>query len=942
MARKANVSFATFKKNVTRHMRGDHCAVKSGIAEQAKKLKELTSKNMSWKNWLEEERKNPDLNLEEIDWPTNLSAAMSTMLQGKGDKDRAAAVYYILHYHLDKPEHALAVDEISFGNKTYLAKFDEPVFIELVDQDQFTHETVPFEHPSYVSQADLRADDVDEAVWLNPHNHHSIPLKGRDTEWKLLESFLDAPDPFLIWALIGPSGAGKTRLISQFMKSYVASETQKDWDAGFVKSRSIEVWCEGNWRPSRNTLIIIDYTFNYGEVMKTIAEFCQRLPVGSSKVRLLIVDHIYPDDLTTDPFWQNFFPDRHELHLSRDNPRSKRRFLYRDKPIYIAPEVEDSELLKHVIVAAANAGGGNSYASNDDLIARAERLLHKMGETAANPGAIKYPLFAALMGQALRTKQSDAEYWTRRDLIDNYFSRKHRLPWLNDPRNINKDTELGKWVGAIVAVATLARRVRRRYVGSSLPEEYRGRYIKENIDTILSQVENIVSFRDNETIRPLEPDILGENFLIKYFSVIEKDSIIRSHFFDMLREAQGIGQINDTVNNFFEVIHRLIRNLSNDNQHDHNVQLSWELLRIFLSCVIKYEDGLFVFPTNVLAIIASRYLFNAGKEIEAKDLLSVVSIDAGLPDELSINQSLAFDAIFYYFESDYSDKAEHYHSTIIPWALSLYNSGRWRKFRDIDLAVFFGGTRLYSRLLEGNPSLANELNGDGKNLLMTASELGQIEMLKEAFSINKNLEEKSLFENYTALMFAAENNNVQEIEFLITNGALVDNVTDDYDAFLFFNDDMIHPKDFLTNSINLDFNLRIRDVGHTALMVASAAGSLEAVSFLLKKNANPNAKTTDTQKTALHFASNAGHEKIVELLLAEGAEIDHATSDMGWTALMFASQYGHEEVVKALIQNKCNRFLKTKSAPIFIRCGYTARMLAEQFGHEQLLHLYDN
>ncbi|MEP1574576.1 hypothetical protein [Roseibium album] len=67
---------------------------------------------------------------------------------------------------------------------------------------------LPYEHPPYVSKADLSADDVDEAVWLNPHNHYSIPLAGRKKKLDLLEEFVETPDPFLICALIAPSGAG--------------------------------------------------------------------------------------------------------------------------------------------------------------------------------------------------------------------------------------------------------------------------------------------------------------------------------------------------------------------------------------------------------------------------------------------------------------------------------------------------------------------------------------------------------------------------------------------------------------------------------------------------------------------------------------------------------------------------------------------------------------
>ncbi|MEP1574575.1 hypothetical protein [Roseibium album] len=255
------------------------------------------------------------------------------------------------------------------------------------------------------------------------------------------------------------------------MKPYVASCEQAIWDAGFVRSREVEAWSEENWEITRNTLIVIDYTYNFGEVMKIIAERCRYLPENGPKIRLLVIDHTYPEDLSNDPFWQQFFTSQTDFHLSASNPKSKQKHLFAKSPIKLEPGTGETGLLRHVIAAAANANGNNNYTIEDGLIESAELQLFKMGEGAVNPAAIKHPLFAALMGQAIRNGAKNLENWTRRDLIDNYFSRKHRLPWLEDPQAINKDAELGAWVGAIVTASTLARGAKKSLLEDCLPEE---------------------------------------------------------------------------------------------------------------------------------------------------------------------------------------------------------------------------------------------------------------------------------------------------------------------------------------------------------------------------------------------------------------------------------------------------------------------------------------
>lgn len=151
------------------------------------------------------------------------------------------------------------------------------------------------------------------------------------------------------------------------------------------------------------------------------------------------------------------------------------------------------------------------------------------------------------------------------------------------------------------------------------------------------------------------------------------------------------------------------------------------------------------------------------------------------------------------------------------------------------------------------------------------------------------------------LMEAAFNGNLEEVQRLVSAGAVVDAADQEKRTpFMVaaFNGHTPVLQYLLEEGAKID----ARDSnGRTALMYASSGPFEEAVAFLLKEGAEVNTQGTLEGFTALMTAASEGLLEIVRLLLANGADSSLEDKD-GDTAASFAQQNGHSEVV-ALLAN---------------------------------------
>lgn len=670
--------------------------------------------------------------------------------QGRGDQTFVIAIFYWFSEICEEKAYSEAIREaFNKDKKTIPAPPLSP--------------SAPFEWPLYVSKKDAetylnKSNTVDDGIWLNPLNHHSIPLIGRDKEINKLNEFIKTPSSFLICALIAPSGAGKTRLVSEWMKPYVRGSKYTEWDAGFVRNRNLSEW--KNWQISCNTLIVIDYSYNFDEIAKIITTKCRYQK--KYKVRLLVIDHIFPEFLNKDIFWNKNFPDQESID------GLKNKIIFKESPITLNAEKNGSKLLRTILSDSAS-NSNKKFNIDDKKIIEAEKTLQKMATTLQNPDALRQPLFAALLGQALKNNQ-DFKAWSRRDLIKHYFDKPRRLPWLNtggkkDENNINF------YVGCYVNIATLLRGVDNELLEENLPyiKEYKNNNftIKERIEQISKR---IISSNNASHISAFEPDILGETFLL-YFIRYYEDKKEFALFLNLIQVILEADTREKTIE-FIGVLIRIARNIANDDhtgliKKDHNWKPLFKLVNpknfahncsARVACSIALSKIAYELSTNPEKYSFEKYIQNCFTLIDFDDLFNDPS--GVLTDECldaCINLSKFFDIRK---NINFSDK-------YIASRLLNIEKLRPSKRSAIILSAYLGSPKITKKILQKSKSSLNMRDEFGDTALTIACKNSLHSVSKELLKYGADVNTEETQTNLTPLMIASELNDMRHIKLLV-------------------------------------------------------------------------------------------------------------------------------------------------------------------------------
>ncbi len=365
-----------------------------------------------------------------------------------------------------------SIDALSTEKLEAIAKIVQAE-IKLAD----SHDDAPFRQLELIKQ---------EANSTNLFYYGSrlVEFRGRETEMEFLDRFLKSPSPFA-WCLItGSGGSGKSRLALELCMNIV------DWHAGFVnKSMLTDLSFWQIWQPNRPTLLVVDYAEAYAENLGDVARCLQRKKHRPRyAIRLLIIERERKD-------W-------YDTYLGAGNSdrevTSAGQYPYRGaEPLHLK-SLEDSELW--AIVRSVAATG---YTTNDK-----ERFLARFREVSPD-GSVLWAIFLAKTSFVTEDRVL---------VVREILRRERQVYW--KPANATHHDE------SLVAFATLC--------GGAPFSQLRGHsgWLEESMRQFsLSRYQAIVRKLTKSQLAPLEPDIMGELFVLDWLnsaSDAEADEVLRA------------------------------------------------------------------------------------------------------------------------------------------------------------------------------------------------------------------------------------------------------------------------------------------------------------------------------------------------------------------------------------------------------------------------------
>lgn len=203
----------------------------------------------------------------------------------------------------------------------------------------------------------------------------------------------------------------------------------------------------------------------------------------------------------------------------------------------------------------------------------------------------------------------------------------------------------------------------------------------------------------------------------------------------------------------------------------------------------------------------------------------------------------------------------------------------------------------------------DSIDADGNTLLMIAAQNNDNRFIRE----NLNLAKRVNKFGKTALMFAAERNNLEAVNLLVTREAKMRAYADnDYTALMYAAQRGY--ADCVRTLAQYESRLHSK-MGYTALMLAAQNNHVECTMILKPYEAG---MQTPSGLTALICAASNSNEECVKLLVDREATLgttDLSQQGAGFTALMAAARTGSYGCVKILLPYEAHLKQETGKSP---------------------------
>lgn len=324
-----------------------------------------------------------------------------------------------------------------------------------------------------------------------------FPFVGRNDELNCLRKFCENRDN-LWWAITGAGGSGKSRLAYEFSKElkdkqwHICNLEHSDYDD--LKKISDSCTC--------NTLFIADYVQGH---IKEIAEWLEKLieERRSFVIKVLLIERD-SNDFDNDISWNKLL----KLHMS--NSRKLRNSCYQENFLELEPLSDQN--LKGIMYNYVE-----KYSK--DGIDESE-LIKLLGILENIDKDLKRPLYALFISDAWLENPNNPTKWNRNEVLDYMYERENDYYHnkIKDFFNNIPNVKLNKIIDKIRMIATI-------YDGITVIElENKYLNIYKDLNDLVSDIITVESVKDflniiglieNDIIKAIKPDLIGEYFICK-------------------------------------------------------------------------------------------------------------------------------------------------------------------------------------------------------------------------------------------------------------------------------------------------------------------------------------------------------------------------------------------------------------------------------------------
>lgn len=334
------------------------------------------------------------------------------------------------------------------------------------------------------------------------YRNELLKFRGRETELKALKEFTEADEGLSWLAVTGAGGSGKSKLLYHFVKEM---EIYPDWKSVWIHSENCEQFLRFNeWKYPCNLLIVVDYAGTVASGMGQWIERLERSKYRPGKMRFVFVEREGKGENNSVPLWYQNLTGSGEQARCVERLGFKR---YNGTPFLQLAAMENSQLEEIIKDYAKVSEKRVSDEQIKWILEKAKEIDHKQGNARV--------LIVIFTADAV-LQEREYKNWDIQHLIDEII-KKYSDHWRevtcgNDERIYQALREMLVFSTAVGAWEP----------GQNVPDIFENpaeilcSMDSDDLEQLICEVNEEKRFAGK--LKPLEPDLIGEYYVLDYWT----------------------------------------------------------------------------------------------------------------------------------------------------------------------------------------------------------------------------------------------------------------------------------------------------------------------------------------------------------------------------------------------------------------------------------------